>query len=68
MDNYFTSFRLLTHLGVNNIRGRGVFNKNSANNANTLSSGTNIWKKRNVATLSTAAYIKQKRCAICVAD
>ena len=29
MDNYFTSFRLLTHLGVNNIRGRGVFNKNS---------------------------------------
>ena len=28
MDNYFTSFCLLTHLGVNNIRARGVFNKN----------------------------------------
>ena len=28
MDNYFTSFRLLTHLGVNNIRATGVPNKN----------------------------------------
>ena len=28
MDNYFTSFCLLTHLGVNNIRVRGVLNKN----------------------------------------
>ena len=28
MDNYFTSFRLLTHLGVNNIRATGVLNKN----------------------------------------
>ena len=29
MDNYFTSFRLLTHLGVNNIRATRVLNKNS---------------------------------------
>ena len=28
MDNYFTSFRLLTHLGVNHIRVTGVLNKN----------------------------------------
>ena len=28
MDNYFTSFRLLTHLEVNNIRTTGVLNKN----------------------------------------
>ena len=28
MDNYFTSFCLLTHLGVNNIRAAGVPNKN----------------------------------------
>ena len=31
IDNYFTSFRLfvlLTHLRANNIRARGVFNKN----------------------------------------
>ena len=27
MDNYFTSFRLLTHVGVNNIREAGVLNK-----------------------------------------
>ena len=28
LDNYFTSFRLLTHLGVNNIRATGVLSKN----------------------------------------
>ena len=28
MDNYFTSFRLLTHLGVNNILTTCVLNKN----------------------------------------
>ena len=28
MDNCFTSFHLLTHLGVNNIRVTGVLNKN----------------------------------------
>ena len=28
MDNYFTSFCLLTHLGVNNIRATPVLNKN----------------------------------------
>ena len=28
MDNYFTSFRLLIHLGVNNIRATRVQNKN----------------------------------------
>ena len=28
MDNYFTSFLLLTHLGVNNIRATRVLNKN----------------------------------------
>ena len=27
MDNYFTSFCLLTHVGVNNIRATGVLNK-----------------------------------------
>ena len=28
MDNYFTSFRLLTNLGVNNIQATRVLNKN----------------------------------------
>ena len=27
IDNYFTSFSLLTHRGVNNIRATGVLNK-----------------------------------------
>ena len=27
MDNYLASFRLLTHLGVNNIRATGLLNK-----------------------------------------
>ena len=41
MDNYFTSFRLLTHLGVNNIWATSV-----PNNANTLSLGANNCKKK----------------------
>ena len=28
IDNYFTSFRLHTHVGVNNIRATRVLNKN----------------------------------------
>ena len=28
MDNYFTSFRLFTHLGVNNIQATRALNKN----------------------------------------
>ena len=28
MDNYFTSLRMLTHLGINNIRATLVLNKN----------------------------------------
>ena len=41
MDNYFTSFCLLTHIGVNNIRVRGT----KISYANTLSSVTNSCKK-----------------------
>ena len=29
LENYFTSFRLLTHLGVNNFEATGVLNKNT---------------------------------------
>ena len=28
MGNYFTSFRLLTYIGINNVRVTGVLNKN----------------------------------------
>ena len=49
MDNYFTSFRLLTHVGVNNIRATSVLKKIGL--ANALSLGTNSCKKRNLRDL-----------------
>ena len=55
MDNYFTYFHLITHLGVNNIRATGVLNKNYAN---ALSLGTNSLKKG--AWPLWTAHIKQK--------
>ena len=43
MGNYFTSFRLLIHIGVNNIRETGVLNKNRL--ANALSFGDSCKRK-----------------------
>ena len=59
MDNYFTSFRLLTNLGVNNMRATRVLNKNSY--ANALSLDISSCKKRNVTTLNSA-YQAKKQC------
>ena len=56
MDNYFPSFRLLTHLGVNNIQAKGVRNKTGY--ANALSLGTNSCKNRNLVTLNSAHQAK----------
>ena len=56
MDNYFTSFRLLTHLGVNNIRALGVHNKNRLPKCTIIRNKQ--LQKRNKATLT--AHIKQK--------
>ena len=64
MDNYFTPFRLLIHVAVNNIRGTGVLNKKRY--ANALLLRTNSCKKGNVATLNSAAHINQKSRATCV--
>ena len=50
MNNYVTCFRLLTHLGVNNIW---------ADYANALLLGTNSRKKRNVDTLDSAHQSKK---------
>ena len=36
IDNYFTSFHLLTHLGVNNIWTTGVLNKNGLRKCNII--------------------------------
>ena len=60
MDNYFTSFRLLTHLEVNNIRTTGVLNKNRLRKC-ALSLGTNSCKKRNVAFLNSVHQAKKQR-------
>ena len=50
MDNYFTSFCLLTHLRVNNIRAIGVFNESRLR----YHWGQTAAKKRNVAFLNNA--------------
>ena len=57
MDNYFTSFRLLTHLGANNIRTTRVFKK--IGYANALSLGTNSCKKKERGHFKQT-HIKQK--------
>ena len=44
MNNCFTSFRLLTHLGANNIRAACVLNKNGLRKCTSL--GTNSCKKK----------------------
>ena len=45
------------------MRASGVFNK--IGYPNILSLGTNSCKNRNMATLNSAAHIKQKRCVTC---
>ena len=68
MDNYFTSFCLFVCLHTFELR---TFEQEVCSTkiryANTLSSGTNSCKKRNVTTLNSAAHIKQKCCVACVA-
>ena len=44
MNNYFTSFRLLTHLGVNKIRATIVLNKNRSSNGTIIAA--NSYKKK----------------------
>ena len=68
MDNYFISFRLFVCLPTLELT---TFEQEVCSTkigyANTLSSGTNSCKKRNVTTLNSAAHIKQKCCVACVA-
>ena len=67
MDNYFTSFRLFVCLPTLELT---TFEQEVCSTtkgyANTISSGTNSYKKRNVAPLKSAAHVKQKRCVACV--
>ena len=70
MDSYFTSFRpfvcLPTTLELTKFEQEMCSTK--IGYANTLSPGTNSCKERNLATLNSAADIKQKRCLTCVAS
>ena len=56
MDNYFASFCLLIHLGVNKIWAKGVLNKIKLHKC----TEDKQLQKRDVATLSSTGYIKQK--------
>ena len=61
MDNYFTYFRLFVCLLTSELTTfeQKEFSK-KIGYENILSSGTNTCQKRNVATLNSAAHIKQK--------
>ena len=52
INNYFTSFRQMTHLGVNIIRAAGVLNINRLRQC--LSLGTSSYRKTNLITLNSA--------------
>ena len=58
MDNYFTSFCLLIHLGVTNIRATGVLNKNRLRKC---TNGQTVAKKWNAVTLNSSVCL-QKAC------
>ena len=62
MDNCFTSFHLLTHLGVNNIRVTGVLNKNRLRKC-TSTGDKELKKKRNVTALDV--HLAKKQCNLC---
>ena len=57
INNCFTSFLLLTHLGVNNIWAIGVFNKNRLHECTSVGD-KQPQKKRNVTTLKRAHQAK----------
>ena len=59
MDNYFTSFSLLTHLGVNNIRATRVLSKNRLRKCTIT--GDKQLEKRNGPTLNNAHQAKKQR-------
>ena len=58
MDNYFTSFCLLTYVGVNNIRVTGAFNKKKLRKC-TITKDKELQKK-NVTTMNSAHQAKKQ--------
>ena len=59
IDKYFTSFRLFTHLGVNNVRATRVLNKNRLRKCTIIAGKQLQKKKKNVATLNSAYQAKK---------
>ena len=57
MNNYFTSFPLLTHLEVNNIHGTGVLNKYSLRKCTII--GVKQVQKRDMVNLNSAHQAKK---------
>ena len=57
MDSYFTTFRLLTHLGVNNIQATRVLDKNRLCKETILGDKQ---PQRNVAILNSAHQAKKQ--------
>ena len=57
MNNYFTSFPLLTHLEVNNIHGTGVLNKYSLRKCTII--GVKQVQKRDMVNLNNAHQAKK---------
>ena len=51
-DNYFTSFRLFTHLGANNSKATRLLTKNRLHEC-TIIWNKHLQKKRNVTTLNS---------------
>ena len=65
-DNYFIFFRLFVCLlTLESTTCEQVVCSRKMGYSNTLPLGTNSCKKRNVATLNSAAHVKQKRCVTC---
>ena len=58
MDNYFTSFCLLTHVGVNKIQATCVRNKNSLRKCTIIRDKQ--LKKRNLTTLNSVHQAKKQ--------
>ena len=65
MDNYFTSFCLLTHLGVNNIRVTDVLNKNRLRKCTIIGDKQLQKKKERGHFEQRSAHQAKKQCNLC---
>ena len=64
MDDYFTSLRLLSHFGVNNIPATGVLNKNRLCKC-TVTGDKQLQKKERDNFEQRSAHQAKKQCNLC---